>query len=46
MHGIAGFTIEVLIEYAEIFMQGEETIAIRTGIIIEQRNQLVPRCKK
>ena len=36
----AGLMIEVLIEYVELFRQGEETIATRKNILIEQRNQL------
>ncbi len=38
-----GLTIEVLIEYVGLFMQGEETSATRKDILIEQRNQLVGR---
>lgn len=36
----AGLSIEVLVRYAELFMQGKETIADRMDILIEQRNQL------
>jgi DNA-binding transcriptional MerR regulator len=39
----AGLTIEVLIEYIRLVGQGEETIAARKDILIEQRNQLVAR---
>lgn len=38
-----GITIEVLIEYVGLFMQGEETIATRKDILIEQMNHLVDK---
>ena len=39
----AGLTIEVLIEYVELFRQGEATIAVRKDLLIEQRNQLAAK---
>lgn len=39
----AGLMVEVLIEYVELFRQGEETIAARKNILIEQRNQLAAK---
>ena len=39
----AGLTIEVLIEYVELFRRGEGTIAARKDILIEQRNQLAAK---
>lgn len=37
----AGLSIEILIKYAELFMQGKETIVTRMDILVEQKNQLV-----
>lgn len=39
----AGLPIEVLIEYVSLFRQGEETIAARKDILLEQRELL---CQK
>jgi len=39
----AGLPIEVLIEYVQLFQQGEETIETRKEILIEQRRQLKAR---
>jgi len=40
---IAGVAIDVLSEYTELYMQGEETIEIRSDILIEQRNKLIDK---
>ncbi|WP_297137213.1 MerR family transcriptional regulator [Terrisporobacter sp.] len=37
----AGITIERLIEYVNLFMQGDETIEARKDILKEQRKQLL-----
>ncbi len=42
----AGLTIEVLIEYVELFKQGETTIAARKTLLLEQRNQLVTKLEE
>ncbi len=39
----AGVQIEALIEYVALFQQGEETIAARKAILVEQREQLLAR---
>ncbi len=39
----AGLPIEVLIEYVGLFQQGDETIAVRKELLIEQRRQLRTR---
>ncbi len=39
----AGLPIEVLIEYVQLFQQGEETVETRKEILIEQRRQLKAR---
>lgn len=39
----AGLPIEVLIEYVELFQQGDETIEARKELLIEQREQLIKR---
>jgi Predicted transcriptional regulators len=39
----AGLPIEVLLEYVGLFLQGDETIAARKELFIEQRRQLVAR---
>lgn len=39
----AGLPIEVLIEYVELFQQGNETIEARKELLIEQREQLIKR---
>ena len=39
----AGVQIEALIEYVALFQQGDETIAARQAILIEQREQLIER---
>jgi MerR family transcriptional regulator, aldehyde-responsive regulator len=36
----AGLSIEVLIEYLRLFQQGDETMAARKTLLIEQRTQL------
>ena len=42
----AGLPIEVLIEYVGLFQQGDETIKVRKGLLIEQRNQLIARIEE
>lgn len=42
----AGLPIEVLIEYVELFQQGEETAEARKDLLIEQRNQLILRIEE
>ncbi len=39
----AGLMLEVLIEYMALVRQGEETVAARKDILVEQRNQLTAR---
>jgi DNA-binding transcriptional MerR regulator len=39
----AGLPIEVLIEYVELFQQGDATIGARKELLIEQRKQLIAR---
>lgn len=39
----AGLPIEVLIEYVGLFQQGDETVAARKELLIEQRKQLTAR---
>jgi DNA-binding transcriptional MerR regulator len=41
----AGLTIEVLIEYVELFQKGDKTIAARKNLLVEQREQLRKRMK-
>jgi DNA-binding transcriptional MerR regulator len=42
----AGLTIEVLLEYVELFRQGEATIAARKDLLIEQRKQLLAKMEE
>lgn len=39
----AGVQIEALIEYVELFQQGDDTISARKDILIEQRELLIER---
>lgn len=39
----AGLTIEVLLEYVELYRRGEETVAARKDLLIEQRSQLMAK---
>ncbi|MCE1248943.1 MAG: MerR family transcriptional regulator [Firmicutes bacterium] len=39
----AGLSIEVLIEYVELFQKGDSTVEARKRLLIEQRNQLKAR---
>jgi DNA-binding transcriptional MerR regulator len=39
----SGLSIEVLIEYAGLFLQGDSTIEARKKILMEQRSQLILR---
>ena len=42
----AGLAIEVLIEYLALFEQGDETIAARKELLVEQRNRLAARIEE
>ncbi|MBS5927312.1 MAG: MerR family transcriptional regulator [Clostridium sp.] len=42
----AGLPIEVLIEYVELFQEGESTIQARKEILIEQREKLIERMEE
>jgi len=42
----AGLTIEVLIEYVQLCLQGDRTIGARKKILQEQRNRLVIRMEE
>jgi DNA-binding transcriptional MerR regulator len=39
----AGLSIEVLLEYVQLFMQGEETVEARKNLLREQRAQLLAK---
>ncbi|MFZ5590436.1 MAG: MerR family transcriptional regulator [Bacillota bacterium] len=39
----AGLPIEVLIEYVQLFQQGDATLEARKELLIEQRKQLIAR---
>ena len=39
----AGVQIEALIEYVDLFQQGDATLAARKALLVEQRDQLVSR---
>lgn len=39
----AGVQIEALIEYVDLFQQGDATLDARKALLVEQRDQLVPR---
>ena len=39
----AGVQIEALIEYADLFQQGDATLDARKALLVEQRDQLVSR---
>lgn len=39
----AGISVETLIEYVKLFHQGEETIAERKKLLLEQREQILAR---
>lgn len=41
----AGISVEKLIEYVELFNQGEETIEARKKILIEEREQIINKIK-
>lgn len=41
----SGVQIEALIEYVELFRQGDATINARKNLLIEQRDQLLERMK-
>lgn len=42
----AGLPIEVLIEYVTLFKQGDDTVAARKEMLIEQRNQLIAKIEE
>ena len=42
----AGLSIEVLIEYVNMFQEGDSTIKARKELLIEQRNQLADRIEE
>jgi DNA-binding transcriptional MerR regulator len=42
----AGLPIEVLIEYFKLVQQGEQTIAARKQILVEQQAQLMARMEE
>lgn len=42
----AGLSIEVLIEYVNLFQQGNSTINVRKSLLIEQRNNLVDKIEE
>lgn len=39
----AGLPIEALIEYVSLYQQGDETLAIRKELLIDQRNHLMDK---
>jgi len=42
----AGLSIEALIEYVALYQQGEESLAARKQILIEQRRELAERVEE
>lgn len=42
----AGISIEALIEYVSLFQQGDETIATRKQILIDQRDELIKKIEE
>lgn len=42
----AGVQIEALIEYVDLFQQGDATIGARKALLMEQRDQLVTRMEE
>jgi DNA-binding transcriptional MerR regulator len=42
----AGLSIEILIEYVDLFQQGNETIGVRKELLIEQRRQIVEKMEE
>ena len=42
----AGVQIEALIEYVDLFRQGDSTIGARKALLMEQRDQLVARMEE
>lgn len=42
----AGLSIEVLIEYVGLFQMGNETIALRKELLLEQRKQIVEKIEE
>ncbi|WP_040950900.1 MerR family transcriptional regulator [Gorillibacterium massiliense] len=45
MRGV-GLPIEVLIEYVELFQQGDETLEVRKQLLVEQHKQLLSRMEE
>ncbi|MEV5024983.1 MerR family transcriptional regulator [Paenibacillus sp. LPE1-1-1.1] len=45
MRGI-GFSVELLMEYARLYVQGEETIEARKELLIEQRKNLMTKMEE
>ena len=43
VHAAAGVQIEALIEYVDLFQQGDATLDARKALLVEQRDQLVSR---
>lgn len=46
MRQSAGLPVEMLIEYVSLFQQGDDTLAARKGLLIEQRNQLADKVEE
>lgn len=42
----AGLSIEILIEYVDLFQQGNETIGVRKELLIDQRRQIVEKMEE
>jgi DNA-binding transcriptional MerR regulator len=42
----AGLSTEILIEYVDLFQQGNETIDVRKELLIEQRRQIVEKMEE
>ena len=42
----AGLSIEVLIEYVSLFQQGNETVATRKELLLEQRKQIFEKIEE
>lgn len=42
----AGLTVEVLVEYVRLFIEGDDTIQARLSLLAEQREQLLEQRKK
>ncbi len=42
----AGVQIEALIEYVDLFQQGDATLEARKNILVDQRDQLISRMEE